>query len=178
MRSFSRIAALALLATSVSLAAAQSHDHSTMSKGDGAAMSDAMVEPVKAGELVLSGAFTRATLPGAKVGGGYVTIANQSKEADRLLGGSSPAAARVELHEMKMDGNVMQMRQLKDGLEIPAGGTVALSPGGGMHLMLINLTAPLKEGDMVPVTLEFAKAGKVEVQFMVGPANATSMEHN
>jgi periplasmic copper chaperone A len=177
MRSFSRIAALALLATSVSFAAAQSHDHSAMGKGDAAAMSDDMMEPVKAGDLVLSGAFTRATLPGAKVGGGYVTITNQSKEADRLVGGSSPAAQRVEVHEMKMDGNVMQMRQLKDGLEIPAGGTAELSPGG-THLMLINLTAPLKEGDMIPVTLEFAKAGKVEVQFMAGPANATSMEHN
>ena len=78
---------------------------------------------------------------------------------------------------MKMDGNVMQMRKLKDGLEIPAGGSAELSPGG-THLMLIDLSAPLKEGDMVPVTLDFAKAGKVDVQFMVGPAGATSMEHN
>jgi len=177
MRSFSRIAALVLLATSVSFAA-DAHDHSAMSKGDAATMSnDDMMEPVKAGDLVLSGAFARATLPGAKVGGGYVTITNQSKEADRLIGGSSPAAARVEVHEMKMDGNVMHMRQLKDGLEIPAGGTAELSPHGGMHLMLIDITKPLKEGDMVPVTLEFAKAGKVKVQFMVEPANATSMEH-
>ncbi len=93
-----------------------------------------------------------------------------------MFGGSSPVAARVEVHEMKMDGNVMQMRQLKDGLEVPAGGTAELAPGG-THLMFIGITQPLKQGDMVPVTLEFAKAGKVEVQFMVGPANATSMEH-
>jgi copper(I)-binding protein len=177
MRSFSPIAALALLVASVSFAA-QAHDHSAMMKSDASVMSDDdMMEPVKAGDHVLSGAFTRATLPGAKVGGGYVKITNQSKEPDRLIGGSSPVAARVEVHEMKMDGNVMQMRQLKDGLEVPAGGTAELSPGG-THLMLINLTAPLKEGDMVPVTLEFARAGKVELKFMVGPANATSMEHN
>ena len=148
-----------------------------MSKGNAGAMSDDTMQPVKAGELVLSGAFTRATLPGAKVGGGYLSISNPSKEDDRLLGGSSPAAARVEVHEMKMDGNVMQMRQLKDGLEIPAGGTAELAPGGA-HLMLMDIAKPLKQGDMVPVTLEFAKAGKVDVQFMVGPANATSMEHH
>ena len=117
------------------------------------------------------------TLPGAKVGGGYISISNQSNEADRLIGGSSPVAARVEVHEMKMDGNVMQMRQLKDGLEIPAGGSAELAPGG-THLMLMDIAEPLKQGDMIPVTLEFAKAGKVEVQFMVGPANATSMEHH
>ncbi|CAN7169854.1 copper chaperone PCu(A)C [Phyllobacterium sp. LjRoot231] len=176
MNYFSRIAVLALLFMSISYA--QAHDHSKMMQGGAAAMGeDASMEPVKAGDLTLSGAFTRATLPGAKVGGGYVKIENQSKEPDRLIGGSSPAAARVEVHEMKMDGNVMQMRKLKEGLEIPAGGTAELSPGG-THLMLIDLTAALKEGDMVPVTLDFAKAGKVEVQFMVGPAGATSMEHN
>lgn len=174
MRYFTPIAALVLLASSASFNA-QAHDHSAMSKGT-TATSDNAMEPVRAGELVLSGPFVRATLPGAKVGGGYLSIANPSKEADRLVGGSSPAAARVEVHEMKMDGNVMQMRQLKDGLEIPAGGTTELAPGG-THLMLIEIAKPLKQGDMVPVTLEFARAGKVEVQFMVGPANATSMEH-
>ncbi len=176
MKSLSRIVALTLMAASISFAAA-AHDHSAMMKGDAAAMSgDDMMEPVKAGDLTLSGVFARATLPGAKVGGGYVTISNGSKEADRLIGGSSPAAARVEVHEMKMDGSVMKMRLLKDGLEIPAGGTVELAPGG-THLMLINLAAPLKEGDMVPLTLEFAKAGKVDLQLMVGPANASDMGH-
>ena len=175
MKTLSLIAALLLLATSVSFAA-EAHDHSAMGKGD-AAMADDAMEPVKAGDLTLSNAFTRATLPGAKVAGGYLTIANSSKDADRLIGGTSPAAARVEVHEMKMDGNVMQMRQLKDGLEIPAEGSAELSPGG-LHLMLIDIAKPLKEGEMVPVTLEFAKAGKVDVQFMVGAANAASMEHN
>jgi copper(I)-binding protein len=173
MKSFSRIAAVALVFTAIS--PAQAHDHSKMMQG---AMSENhSMDPVKAGDLTLSGAFTRATLPGAKVGGGYIKIENQANEPDQLLGGSSPAAARVEVHEMKMHGNVMQMRKLKDGLEIPAGGSAELSPGG-THLMLIDLSAPLKEGDMVPVTLDFAKAGKVDVQFMVGPAGATSMEHN
>lgn len=176
MKILFRITALALFATSLSFTA-QAHDHSKMGQGDPAAMSEEMMEPVEAGDLTLSDAFTRATLPGAKVGGGYLKIANSSSEPDRLIGGTTPAAERVEVHEMKMDGNVMQMRQLKDGLEIPAGGAAELTPGG-LHLMLMNITKPFKEGDMIPVTLEFAKAGKVEVQFMVGAANAAGMEHN
>jgi len=153
---------------------AHAHDHSAMMK-TGSASTDAMA-PVKAGDLTLSDAFSRATLPGAKVGGGYVTITNASKDADTLLGGSSPVAGRVEVHEMKMDGSVMKMRQLKDGLAIPAGETVKLAPGG-LHIMMMDLKAPLKEGDMVPLTLDFAKAGKVDVQLMVGPANASAMGH-
>jgi periplasmic copper chaperone A len=175
MSFFTLVAALVLLIIPASLGA-HAHDHSAMGKGN-AAMSEGMTQSVKVGDLVLSGAFTRATLPGAKVGGGYITIANQSNEPDRLIGGSSPAAARVEVHEMKMDGNVMQMRQLKDGLEIPAGGSAELAPGG-THIMLMDIAKPLKQGESIPVTLEFAKAGKVEIQFMVGPANATSMEHH
>ncbi|MBB3235564.1 copper chaperone PCu(A)C [Phyllobacterium endophyticum] len=176
MKHLIRCAAAMLLLTSI--ANAQAHDHSKMMQGGAAATGDnASMEPVKAGDLTLSGAFARATLPGAKVGGGYLKIDNGSNEPDRLVGGSSPAAARIEVHEMKMDGSIMKMRQLKDGLEIPAGGSAELSPGGA-HLMLIDLTSPLREGDMVPVTLDFAKAGKVDVRFMVAPAGAKSMEHH
>ncbi|NTS30991.1 copper chaperone PCu(A)C [Phyllobacterium sp. BT25] len=174
MKTLSTLAAALLVSASFALTAA-AHDHSAMQAGT--EMTDAgAMEPVKAGDLTLSDAFTRATLPGAKVGGGYVTIVNGSKEADRLIGGSTPVAERVEVHEMKMDGSVMKMRQLKEGLEIPAGETVKLAPGG-LHLMMMGLKSPLKEGDMVPVTLEFAKAGKVELQLMVGAANATDMGH-
>ncbi|MHC1547059.1 copper chaperone PCu(A)C [Phyllobacterium sp. K27] len=171
-----RITALAFLATSLSFAA-QAHDHSKMGHDGSAAMWESVMEPIEVGDLTLSNAFTRATLPGAKVGGGYLKITNSASEPDRLIGGSTPAAERVEVHEMKMNGDIMQMRQLKEGLEIPAGETVELSPGG-LHLMLMNIVKPLKEGDMIPVTLEFTKTGKIEVQFMVGAANAASMEHN
>lgn len=173
MKPFPMIVAAMMVAASLS--AAEAHDHSAMMKA-GSESAEGAMAPVKAGDLTLSDAFTRATLPGAKVGGGYVTISNDAKEADTLLGGSTPAAGRVEVHEMKMDGNVMQMRQLKDGLPIPAGDTVKLAPGG-IHIMMMDLKAPLKEGEMVPLTLDFAKAGKVELQFMVGPANATEMGH-
>ncbi|QND51594.1 copper chaperone PCu(A)C [Phyllobacterium sp. 628] len=170
-----KTAALALFAASFAFSA-QAHDHSAMSKEDATAMEAREAKSqVKAGDLVLAGAYARATLPGAKVGGGYVSITNGAREADRLLGGSSPAAGRVEVHEMKMEGEVMKMRKLADGVEIPAGGIVRLAPGG-LHLMLIDIKAPLKEGETIPVTLEFQKAGKVNINLAVEAANA-SMEH-
>ncbi|PRD43483.1 hypothetical protein C5748_11970 [Phyllobacterium phragmitis] len=132
---------------------------------------------VKAGPIEISGAFIRAMVPGAKVGGGYVTLANDGGEADRLVAVHSPAAKRVETHEMTMENDVMKMRPLKEGIELPAGGTVELKPGG-MHLMFMDVAKPFREGDTVPVTLEFEKAGKVDVTFKVGAAGASSMEHH
>ncbi|MBB2972086.1 DUF1775 domain-containing protein [Mesorhizobium sp. RMAD-H1] len=131
---------------------------------------------VKAGSIDISGPFLRAMVPGAKVGGGFVTLENEGKDADRLVGASSPAARRVEIHEMTMENDVMRMRQLKDGIEVPAGGKVELKPGG-LHLMFMDVAKPFREGDTVPVTLEFEKSGKVEVMFKVGAAGASSTEH-
>jgi len=87
--------------------------------------------------------------------------------ADQLLSASSPAAGEVQLHEMAMEGSVMKMRQVKD-IPVPAGGSVELKPGG-LHLMLMNIKAPLAAGESVPVKLKFAKAGEVEVKM---PVNA------
>jgi len=106
--------------------------------------------------------FSRATPGGAKVGAGYMTIINKGTAADRLVSATSPAAGKVEIHEMSMQDNVMKMRELPAGLPIEAGKSISLAPGG-YHLMLMGLKAPLKQGDKVPVTLTFAKAGKIEV---------------
>ena len=106
--------------------------------------------------------FSRATPGGAKVGAGYMTIVNKGAAPDRLVSVASPAADKVEIHEMSMQDNVMKMRELAGGLPIEAGKSVSLAPGG-YHLMLLGLKAPLKQGDKIPVTLTFAKAGKVEV---------------
>jgi len=114
------------------------------------------------GTISVDGAFSRATPGGAKVGVGYLTIANTGSTADRLVAASSPAAGKVEIHEMTMDGGVMKMRALANGLPIEPGKTAALAPGGN-HLMLLDLKAPLKAGDKVPVTLTFEKAGKIDV---------------
>ena len=134
---------------------------------------------VVAGDLTISGAFTRATLPNAPVGGGYLTIANKGAADDRLVSVSTPAAGKAEIHEMKMEGDVMKMNALPDGLVIPAGGTVTLEPGG-YHLMFMDLRGPFVEGTSVPVTLTFEKAGAVEVQLPVGSpaAKGPAMDHS
>ncbi|GGA88693.1 hypothetical protein GCM10011491_15620 [Brucella endophytica] len=131
---------------------------------------------VKAGSVEISGAFVRAMVPGAKVGGGFVKLVNGGSEADRLVAATSPAAKRVEIHEMTMENDIMKMRQLKEGIAVPAGGTVELKPGG-LHIMFMDVVKPFREGETVPVTLEFEKAGKVDVTFRVGPAGASSSEH-
>ncbi|MGZ9809852.1 copper chaperone PCu(A)C [Pseudoroseicyclus sp. H15] len=129
------------------------------------------------GDLTITGAFTRATLPNAPVGGGFLTVTNAGETDDTLIAGSTPAAGRVEIHEMEMDGDVMRMRELEGGLPIPAGETVELTPGG-YHIMLMELAGPLVEGTEVPVTLTFAEAGDVDVMLSVGAINAReAMDH-
>jgi copper(I)-binding protein len=121
----------------------------------------AAAHSVKAGTLELTDLWTRATPPGAPTAGGYLTIANTGKEPDRLIAVSSPQAARGELHEMSVKDGVMTMRPLEGGIEIPAGRSVALAPGG-LHLMFISPAEAFVEGGKVPVVLTFEKAGKVE----------------
>jgi len=120
----------------------------------------------KAGDLVITQAWSRATPKGAKIAGGYLTIENKGAAPDRLVGGSGEIAGKVEIHEMAMNNGVMTMRPLDKGLAIEPGKTVKLAPGG-YHLMLMDLKGPFKQGDKVPVTLEFEKAGKVTLSFDV-----------
>ncbi|WP_323033104.1 copper chaperone PCu(A)C [Paracoccus sp. (in: a-proteobacteria)] len=131
--------------------------------------------PVILGDLTLSDGFSRATPPGAPVAGGFLTIANGGAD-DRLVSASVDFAGRAEIHEMAMDGEVMRMRQLPDGLPIPAGATVELKPGG-YHLMFMELKQPLVEGEVVNVTLSFEKAGDVSLPLTVGPRNAGATQH-
>jgi copper(I)-binding protein len=126
----------------------------------------ACAQEVKAGDLVITQAWSRATPGGAKVAGGYLTIENKGSAPDRLIGGSTDVAAKVQVHEMATTNGVMTMRPLDGGLTIEPGKTVKLAPGG-YHLMMFDLKSPLKQGDKLPVTLEFEKAGKVEVSFDV-----------
>lgn len=113
--------------------------------------------------------WARATAPQQRVGGAYMTLT--SPAADRLVGASSPVAARTEVHEMRMDGNIMRMRELPDGLKLPAGQAVALAPGG-YHIMLMDLKQPLVAGQSVPVQLRFEHAPPAEVQVRIAPIGA------
>ena len=137
-------------------------------------------EDVKAGDLVISQAWSRATPGGAKIAGGYLTIENKGSAPDRLVGGSGDIAGKVEVHEMAMNYGVMTMRALDKGLAIEPGKTVKLAPGG-YHLMMFDLKGPLKQGDKVPVTLQFEKAGKVTLSLDVQGVGAQApggMDHS
>lgn len=133
---------------------------------------------VKIGEIEIEAPYARAMLPGAKVGGGYLKITNPGP-ADRLVSAKAERAASVQLHEMKMDGGIMVMRELKDGIAVPAKSTVELKPGS-YHVMFMNVGQPFKEGELVKTTLRFEKAGSVDVEFTVGPAagGAPAMKHD
>lgn len=140
-----------------------------------AVITPAAAHDFKAGALKLDHPWTRATA--GSVGAGYVTIVNTGKAADQLVSASSPVASKTEIHTMTMDGGVMKMRPLPNGLGIPAGKTTSLKPGG-YHLMLIGLKAPLVEGKLVPLTLTFAKAGTVKVELKVEAAGAAEPAHS
>ena len=129
-------------------------------------VSGVLAHEFKAGDLLIGHPWSRETPGGAKVGGAYLTITNTGKTSDRLLSATTPAAASVEIHEMATTNGVMTMRPFVAGLAIGPGHTVSLAPGG-YHLMLLNLKAPLKQGDRLPLTLMFEKTGKVEVMINV-----------
>ncbi|MGJ4944390.1 copper chaperone PCu(A)C [Bradyrhizobium sp. HKCCYLS1011] len=131
----------------------------------------ARADDIKAGDLVISQAWSRATPGGAKVGGGYLTIENKGSAPDRLVAVSGDIAGKIEIHEMAVTNGVMTMRPLEQGLAIEPGKTVTLAPGG-YHLMMMELKSPLKQGDKLPLTLEFEKAGKVAVTLDVQAVGA------
>ncbi|HZE60310.1 MAG TPA: copper chaperone PCu(A)C [Burkholderiales bacterium] len=126
-------------------------------------------------QIKIEDGWSRATAPGAKIAAGYLTIRNASKVPDKLMSASSPAAEKVETHVTVKDGDIFRMREVK-GYDIPAGGAFELKPGGA-HLMLVNVKAPLKEGDKVPLTLRFECAGEVKTELQVGRLTASPGDH-
>jgi copper(I)-binding protein len=128
------------------------------------------------GQVEVSDAWMRATAPGQKTAAGYMIIRNKSAQPERLVGGSSEAAAKLETHVSIKDGDIMRMREVK-GYDIPAKGSFELKPNGS-HLMLVDLKRPLKEGDKVPVVLKFEKSGDVKVDFEVRSLVSAHKEHS
>ena len=139
----------------------------------------ALSQPVSAGEytagtIKISTPWTRVPPPSAKVAGGFMTLTNTGTVSDRLLRGSSPVAGRIEVHEMSMDGGIMKMLELDQGLEIKPGETVELKPGS-LHIMFLDLKEAPKEGMPVKGTLVFEKAGLVEIEYQVEPLGAKAV---
>jgi periplasmic copper chaperone A len=170
-RMFLAAAACAPLAFAHSPASAQ-HSH-----GQPAAQTaQAAGSAVRIGQLTITAPWTRATPQGARVAGGYMTITNTGSEPDRLIGGTFQLAGRFEVHEMAVTGGVMTMRELAQGLDIPAGGKVELRPGG-FHVMFMDLRGQVREGQPIKGTLVFQRAGTVEIEYRVAPIGARSGGH-
>jgi len=161
---------ISISAFSLSAGALMAQDSGAMKSMPGMHM-DAGAAPAgsadaKLGDLDISGGYVRAMLPGQPVGGGYITIHNTGKTDDKLTSVTSTAAGKVELHEMKMEGEIMKMREIKAGIPIPAGATVTLAPNT-MHMMFKQVKTPFKKGGTVPVMLMFEKAGMVDINLPV-----------
>lgn len=131
---------------------------------------------VYAQNIEVRDAWVRASVPGQKATGAFMKIT--AKDGVKLVGASSPAAGVTEVHEMKMEGDVMKMRAVPGGLEIPAGKTVELKPGG-YHIMLMDLKAALPKDATVPLTLLFKDAKGVEskVEIKVPVAAMSAQQH-
>ena len=123
------------------------------------------------GNLEVGHPYATPSLPGTSNGAAYFeTLENTGSAADRLLRATTPAAARVELHTMAVDAQgVMRMREI-DAIALAPHAKIRMRPGSGMHLMLIGLKEPLKDGARFPMTLEFERAGKVDVTVVVQSA--------
>ena len=128
------------------------------------------------GSIAVDEPWARATLPGATIGAGYVTVTSEGRNDDRLVRVEVEVADRVELHETTIEGGVVRMRYLPDGVVIPGGGTVELRPDG-LHMMLIGLKQPLKAPGLFFGSMHFEKAGKVDVQFEIVPLGKTPHAH-
>ncbi|MGZ8260278.1 MAG: copper chaperone PCu(A)C [Caldimonas sp.] len=126
----------------------------------------------KAGDIAIGHPWAAPSLAGTTNGVAYLAdVANTGAVSDRLLGASTRAAARVELHTMALDTQgVMRMREI-DALDLAPKAKLRMRPGAGPHLMLMGLKAPLKEGDSFPMTLRFERGGTVEVQVVVERPN-------
>ena len=129
-----------------------------------------------AGDISITGAHARATVPQQPSGAAYLTLENKGSAADRLLSVSSPVAQSASVHTMSMDGDVMRMREA-GALQLPPAAKVEMKPGVGYHIMLTGLKQPLQAGDTFPITLGFERAGKIDVSVVVDGKNVAPAAH-
>ena len=130
----------------------------------------------KVGDISISEAHARPTVASQPSGAAYVTLENRGAAADRLVGLSSPVAESAAIHTMTMDGDVMRMREA-GALPLAPAATIEMKPGAGYHIMLIGLKKPLLAGDTFALTLNFEKAGRIEVSVAVGSKDAKPARH-
>lgn len=132
---------------------------------------NALAHDYRVGDLSVAHPWSRATPPGARVAAGYLKIENNGAAGDRLIAATMERAGRAEIHEMSVTDGVMRMRELPAGVGIPSKGSAELKPGG-LHIMLMDLTGPLLQGERIKGFLTFERAGTVDVEFAVEPIGA------
>jgi hypothetical protein len=135
----------------------------------------AIAHDARVGEIAIEHPFAAPSIAGTTNGAAYfAALANTGSNPDRLLGATTPVAARVELHTMAVDAQgVMRMREI-DGIALAPHARIEMGPGSGMHLMLVGLKEPLKDGSSFPMTLRFERAGAVEVTVVVEASNPSA----
>ncbi|AQX30015.1 copper chaperone PCu(A)C [Bartonella schoenbuchensis] len=133
----------------------------------------ANVNQYKLGELEIIYPWTRETPKSAKVGSGYLHIINHGNTPDRLIAISMDGVQETEIHSMAAVNNIMQMKKLSNGIEIPGNGEIILKPGGN-HIMFIGLSQPFQQGNKINAKLTFEKAGAINVDFFVDAIGVTS----
>ena len=132
-----------------------------------AATACALALPAFAGDIMINDPYSRSAGPNAKTGAAFFGIMNHTDQDDRLIAATSDIAKRVELHtHIETAEGVMQMREVKDGFPVEAGGMHMLQRGGD-HVMFMGLNSPMVDGDTVTVTLTFEKAGDITVEIPV-----------
>lgn len=161
--------ALGLAPGFIVLRAEEPHSH-----GEAMTPASPPTETATLGGVVIADGFVRATLPRARVGAGYLSITNSGPAPDRLLGARSEASQEVQLHASRLEGDIMTMTPLPEGIVIGPGETIRLEPGG-MHIMFIGPKAPFVEGETVPVTLIFEMAGEIALSLPVAAAGAPAL---
>lgn len=120
--------------------------------------------------ITVEQSWARASAPGSKTAAAYMTVINNSGVADRLVGASTPVANRAQFHIENDDNGVMRMREVS-AIDIEPGARFSFKPGG-THVMLVGVKEPLREGETLPLTLDFEKAGKIQVNIPIGKPGA------
>lgn len=136
------------------------------------AISFARAAEATAGDLAVTDAWARATPPGAEIGAAYLTIENRGAADERIVSAASPVARSVEPHQAIEENGMVKMRPLADPV-VPAGGKLVMQPGGA-HMMLVGLSAPLKRGERIALTIVFETAGAVTLDLPVAPIGANA----
>lgn len=138
-------------------------------------LAPAAADTIRAGDMVIEGQWARATPPTARNGAAYLVLRNEGTEPDRLVAATTAASERVELHTHIREGDIIRMREV-DAIDLPAGETVTLEPGG-LHVMLLGLRAPLVDGEQFTLALELERAGTIEIEVPVKPAGHRADGH-